>query len=216
MLNDFFREKGFEIKRCSDVGSLNDNFDLLNVHPWFPARTYLDVCFLSKEKILKKHNTGQIYKYLCSEALPIKIAFIGRTYRKTKESCCSDSITFQYDGIIVDESVSLVYGKQLIEEIIINVLGIKRIRTVIKFFPYADPGFMLQGECPVCLGEGCPHCDGSGYLNLCAYGILHQNLLPLSNLHEHKNILGFTFCFNLSKITLIKYKLHDVHDLFFL
>ena len=215
-LNDYFRKKGFEIKRCPEVGSLNDNFDMLNVHPWFPARTYSDIWFLNKEKILKKHNTGQIYNYLNSETPPIKIAFIGRTYRNIKVSCCSDSITFQYDGLIVDKSISLDSGRQLIEEIVINVLGIMNIRTVVKFFPYADPGFVLQAECPICFGKGCQHCDGKGYLNLCAYGILHQNLLPLITLKESENFLGFTFCFNISKIALIKYKMHDVHDLFFL
>ena len=214
-LNEYLRRRGFKIEQCRDVGTLDDNFDVLNVHSWFPARTYSDVCFLNANKILKKHNTGQIYNLLRKQGVPIKTAFVGQTYRKVKETCCTDRITFQYDGIIVCNEISLSSGRSMIEEIIHSVIGIQNTRTICKFFPYADPGFVLQGTCPNCLGKGCGRCEWKGYLNLCAYGIFHPNVLSTAVAIEDCDAVGFSFCFNISKIAFLKYGLLDIHDLFY-
>ena len=213
-LNGYLRERGFIIESVGDVGSIDDNFDTLGVHPWFPARSYSDVCFLNSEKILKKHNTGAIYSILKERGAPCRAALLGRSFRCVTESRVTDLITFQYDGIMLDEGVSLSRGASMVNDIIHNIFGISDTRTVSKFFPYADPGFVIQGRCPDCLGRGCKRCEGKGYLNLCAYGILHPRIVGAALSVKDSSAVGFSFCFNLSKIAVLKYDIRDVHELF--
>ena len=214
-IDEWLEKRGFRIEKSKDIGSIADNFDILNVHPWFPARAYSDLVYLNDSYIFNKHNTGQIYNLLSTYGSPCKLALFGRTYRKTKESFCTDQITFQYDGLIVNKTISLNCGKELIEELINSVMDISNTRTVYKFFPYADPGFLLQGLCPDCDGAGCYRCDGKGYYNICAYGILHPNIISNALGNYDQDLIGFSFCLNLSKIALLKYNIFDIHDLFY-
>jgi len=213
-LNKRLQEQGFMIVNTTDLASIHDNFDVLNVHSMFDARDYRDVFSVTETQILKKHNTGFEYKALSLFGAPLKIAFLGRSYRNIIETPENDIITFQYEGVIADEGISFVIGKKLIDFLVSDILPDTSTRIISKFFPYVEPGYMLQIPCSKFSGEGSESCFQLSYVNACAFGMLHPNIIEYA-LGKSNNIRAFSFCFNLSQIACVKNKLSDIHDIFF-
>lgn len=211
-LNSYFIEQGFQIVSTTDIDSIHNNFDVLNVHSMFDARAYDDIFFINDTQILKKHNTGFEYKSLKQFGAPLRLAFLGRSYRKIKETKKYDVITFQYEGIIADKDITFIKGKKMIDDIMSGFLPSLKLRSISKFFPYAEPGYMVQIPCTLCGGKGCEDCLSTGYVNGCAYGMLHREIVD-SALGENSHIKAFSFCFNLSQIACAKYNIDDIHKI---
>lgn len=212
ILNSYFIEQRFQIVNTRDIDSIHGNFDVLNVHSMFDARAYNDIFFINDTQILKKHNTGFEYKSLKQYGAPLRLAFLGRSYRKIKETKKYDAVTFQYEGIIADNDISFVKGKKMIDGIMSRLLPNIKTRTISKFFPYAEPGYMVQIPCSLCGGVGCDECLDTGYVNGCAYGMLHRQIVD-SALGENNLVNVFSFCFNLSQIACAKYNINDIHQI---
>ena len=64
----------------------------------------------------------------------------------------------------------------------------------------------------ICGGKGCPTCKNSGWIELCPCGMIHPNVLSMSNIDPEK-YSGFAFGIGLTRLAMMKYKIGDIRVL---
>ena len=67
-----------------------------------------------------------------------------------------------------------------------------KVRLRPGFFPFVEPGFELDISCLICVGEGCPSCKHSGWLELCPCGMIHPEVLKAGGI-DPDEYTGFAF-----------------------
>lgn len=61
-------------------------------------------------------------------------------------------------------------------------------------------------------GKGCPTCKNSGWVELMPCGMVHPEVLKMSNIDPDK-YSGFAFGIGLTRLAMMKYKIKDIRVL---
>jgi phenylalanyl-tRNA synthetase alpha chain len=80
------------------------------------------------------------------------------------------------------------------------------------YFPFVEPGFELDIRCFICDGVGCPVCKQSGWVELLPCGLVHPNVLRLSNI-DPEQWGGFAFGLGLTRLAMMRYGIDDIRHL---
>ncbi len=215
-----FRTMGFNIEDYSEIVTDYECFEALNIPKDHPARDMQDTYYLENGQLLKSHTSAAqnaIYKKykdaLINDGMPIKAIFPGRCFRNEATDACHENTFFQMEGVMVDKDISIsnliYFMKTMLSEVFRQDINV-RLRP--GFFPFVEPGFELDISCLICGGEGCPSCKHSGWLELCACGMIHPEVLKAGEIDPEK-YTGFAFGLGLTRLAMMKYGIKDIRDL---
>ncbi|MDO2247294.1 phenylalanine--tRNA ligase subunit alpha, partial [Escherichia coli] len=55
-----------------------------------------------------------------------------------------------------------------------------------SFFPFTEPSAEVDIQCVICSGNGCRVCKQTGWLEVMGCGMVHPNVLRMSNIDPEK------------------------------
>lgn len=212
-IEDVFVSMGFAIEDGNEVETEYNNFDAVNVPKNHPARDMQDTFWLNNGQLLKTHTSASQNRILKKYGSPCRVIFPGRCFRNEALDNSHENTFFQLEGIMVDKNISvsnlIYFMKKMLSEVFEKEVEV-RLRP--GFFPFVEPGFELDAECPFCDGKGCSTCKGSGWIELCPCGMIHPNVLKMAGIDPEENS-GFAFGLGFDRLVMIKAGFKDIRVL---
>ncbi len=205
-----FTGMGFQIEEGPEVESDYYNFEALNFPPDHPARDMQDTFHLPDVKRLLRTHTSPVQPRAMERyGPPLSVLAPGRVYR-----CDSDvthsPVFHQVEGFTIDRKVTMGDLKGTLQTFIHRLYGSKtNVRLRPSFFPFVEPGAELDVSCIICGGKGCRVCKNSGWLEILGAGMIHPNVLKLSNI-DPDEWSGFAFGMGIERIAMLKYGVDDI------
>ncbi|OGC50100.1 phenylalanine--tRNA ligase subunit alpha [candidate division WWE3 bacterium RIFCSPHIGHO2_01_FULL_40_23] len=214
MMNEFFKYHGYSIAEGPDIELDLYNFEKTNLPKDHPARDLQDTIYIeSPEILLRTHTSSVETRILSTHKPPLRFVVPGVSFRNEIINPSNHAIFQQYQGVCVDENISMANLKATLEEFAKFLYGEDtktRFRT--KYYPEVEPGAGMDILCTFCKGEGCRICKMRGWIEILGSGMIHRNLLEKCGLDYHK-WSGFAFGMGLDRIIMTKFNISDIRSL---
>ena len=212
-LVNIFRGMGFSIEDGNEIETEYNNFEAVNIPKFHPARDMQDTFYLNNGQVLKTHTSASQNRIMRKYGAPLKAIFPGRCFRNEEIDASHENTFFQLEGMMIDKNVSIsnliYFMKTMLSEVFEKEVNV-RLRP--GFFPFVEPGFELDCQCPYCDGEGCRVCKHSGWIELCPCGMIHPNVLSMGGI-DPEEYQGFAFGLGLSRLVMMTYGFSDIRHL---
>ena len=212
-IEDLFTSLGFAVLDGPEVETEEHNFDALNIPPTHPARDMQDTFWLSDGHLLRTHTSPVQVRGLRKYGPPLRMIAPGRVFRNEEVDASHEHTFYQVEGMMVDRSVSVAnliyFMKTLLSSIFERDVTV-RLRP--GYFPFVEPGFELDIRCLICGGTGCPVCKQSGWVELLPCGLVHPNVLRMSDI-DPDVWGGFAFGLGLTRLAMMRYGIDDIRQL---
>jgi len=212
-IEDLFTSMGFAVLYGPEVESEEHNFDALNIPPTHPARDMQDTFWLSNGHLLRTHTSPVQVRGMRALNAPLRMIAPGRVFRNEEVDASHEHTFYQVEGMMIDRDVSvanLIYFMKTL------LSGIFRRDVTVRlrpgYFPFVEPGFELDIRCLICDGAGCPVCKQSGWVELLPCGLVHPNVLRMSNI-DPEQWGGFAFGLGLTRLAMMRYGIDDIRHL---
>ena len=163
IVEDAFLGLGYEIRDDREVETVEYNFDKLAFPPTHSARSPRDTFFFDETHVLRTETSPSQIHILEEKAPPIYMVSIGRVYRRDAITATRYPIFHQFEGLAVDEGITLADLKGTLLHVMRALYGPdRRVRFRTHYFPFTEPSIEPDVSCGVCGGEGCRTCRHSG------------------------------------------------------
>ena len=215
-LVDLFTAMGFTWADGPEIESDFFNFQALNIPDDHPARESQDTFWLEDGNLLRTHTSPvQVRTMLRATAddgfePPLKVIVPGRCFRAEDVDASHEHTFYQMEGLVVDRDVStanLIHTmKTCLREILQREVEV-RLRP--GFFPFVEPGFELDVNCPFCSGKGCSVCKHSGWIEILPCGMVHGHVLRAGGI-DPDEYTGFAFGMGLQRVVMLRYGIDDI------
>jgi phenylalanyl-tRNA synthetase alpha chain len=212
-IEDLFTSLGFAVLYGPEVETEEYNFDALNIPPTHPARDMQDTFWLSNGHLLRTHTSPVQVRGMRTLGAPLRMIAPGRVFRNEEVDASHEHTFYQLEGMMIDREVSVAnliyFMKTLLSGIFKRDVTV-RLRP--GYFPFVEPGFELDIHCLICDGVGCPVCKHSGWVELLPCGLVHPNVLRMSNI-DPEQWGGFAFGLGLTRLAMMRYGIDDIRHL---
>ncbi len=215
-IEDVYKSMWFIIDYGHEIVTKFENFESVNIPLSHPATEMHDTIYLEDKDpswqnlILRTHNSAHQVQDIMKYGVPLKLWSPGRVYRFDSMDASHD-VMFQYaEGIIVDKNLGIAHFKDTMQKLLSAILWkniIIRMRP--SYFPFVEPGFEIDAQCPICGGTWCSLCKGSGWIELLGAGMIHPKVLINAWL-DPKEWSGFARWVGVSRLAAIKYGIKDI------
>lgn len=205
-----FKEMGFSVQYTPHIESEHYNFGALNFEDDHPARDMQDTFYLSKDMLLRTHNSNIQVRMLEKEPLPIRVVCPGKTFRNENISARSHVFFHQIDGIYVDKDVSFSDLIATLNAFFNKFFGQKiKMRFRSSYFPFVEPGLEGDIECLVCSAKGCPICKNTGWLEVIGAGMVHPNVLKAGGV-DPEVYSGYAWGMGIERLQMLLNNISDI------
>jgi phenylalanyl-tRNA synthetase alpha chain len=212
-----FQTIGFSIAYGPEIEDEWHNFSSLNFAENHPARDMQDTFFVDKNPqgnfALRTHTSSVQIRLMEKEPVPIRSLMPGRVYRNEAVSARSNCFFHQIEGLYIDENVSFADLKQTLYYFVSQFFGEREIRFRPSYFPFTEP----SAEMDIFLGTETEQdyklTKGTGWLEILGCGMVDPNVLINCNIDPEK-YTGFAFGMGIDRITMLKYGIKDIRQLF--
>ncbi|HEB53317.1 MAG TPA: phenylalanine--tRNA ligase subunit alpha [bacterium] len=230
-LVDLFTSMGFRWEDGPEVESEYYNFDALNIPGDHPARESQDTFWLDDGNLLRTHTSPVQVRTLQRLTRsggfepPLKVIVPGRCFRSETVDKTHEHTFYQMEGLVVDRvrrgpdgstgvsTANLIHTMKTCLRVILERDVEVRLRP--GFFPFVEPGFELDVNCPFCCGagvvqgKGCSVCKQSGWIEILPCGMVHPNVLREGGL-DPEDYTGFAFGMGLQRVVMLRYGIDDI------
>ncbi len=213
-LCDIFRSMGFEIAEGPEVEYDVYNFQKLNIPENHPARDTQDTFYINDKVLLRSQTSPVQVRVMEKQRPPIRIVSPGRVYRADEVDATHSPMFHQFEGLVVDKGITMSDLKGMLETFAKQMFGEKtRIRFRPHHFPFTEPSAEVDVSCFVCGGKGCRVCKNEGWIEILGAGMVHPNVLRGCDI-DPEIYSGFAFGMGIERITMIKYGIDDMRNLY--
>lgn len=183
---------GFEAVEGPEVEYDYYNFEALNIPRDHPARDKFNTLWIANPKgddpdkpvLLRTHTSPMQIRVMEKRKPPVRVVVPGRCYRFEATDATHESIFFQYEGLAIDEQLSMADLKGVLYSFARQVFGGERkVRFRPDYFPFTEPSAEIAFDCFVCDGSGttntgrCATCGGAGWIEAAGCGMVHPEAL---------------------------------------
>ena len=209
---EIFADMGFSVAEGPDIETDENNFDKLNIPAEHPARQDHDTFYFSPREdgsrlLLRTHTSPVQIRTMMSQKPPIRIIAPGRVYR-----CDSDQthtpMFHQIEGLVIDETAHMGHLKWVLEEFCKAFFEVDdvKMRFRASHFPFTEPSMEVDIDAAAIGKPG-------RWLEILGSGMVHPNVIRNCGLDPDK-YQGFAFGMGLDRITMLKYAIPDLRDMF--
>jgi phenylalanyl-tRNA synthetase alpha chain len=216
-LEDTFVSMGFAVAEGPEAETDWYNFEALNMPPAHPARGMWDTLYLKlgqPETVLLRTHTSPVQIRLMQQGdLPIYAVMPGRCYRRDTPDARHLPVFHQIEGLVVDVGVTFGDLAGVIEAFTTSFFGSgihSRLRP--SYFPFTEPSAEFEVTCPICGGDGCRTCSGSGWIELGGCGMVDPNVFAAVGI-DPEVYSGFAFGFGIDRLAQVRTQLSDMRTL---
>jgi phenylalanyl-tRNA synthetase alpha chain len=182
---------------------------MVNIPLDHPARDLMDTFWLNDGRLLRTHTSAGQARVMTNRKPPFRILIPGRVFRHEATDASHETTFYQYEGLFVDDKVSLVEFKGVISEILPKLLKKEvKIRLRPSYFPFVEPGVEIDVSCFFCK-TGCSVCKQSGWLEVMGAGMVHPNVLRNVNI-DPKKYRGFAFGGSIDRLAMLRFGIKDI------
>lgn len=221
-LVDLFTSMGFQWEDGPEVESEYFNFDALNIPADHPARETQDTFWLEPvpglpRALLRTHTSPVQVRTMQRLAKggfqpPLRVIVPGRCFRSETVDKTHEHTFYQMEGLVIDRGIStanLIHTMKTCLRVILEREVQVRLRP--GFFPFVEPGFELDVNCPFCHGKGCSVCKQSGWIEILPCGMVHANVLRQGGI-DPEQYTGFAFGMGLQRVVMLRYGIDDIRQ----
>jgi len=210
-IEDVFISMGYAIVDSPEIEDEFTNFEALNIPADHPARDMQDTLWLDlPDRLMRTHTSNAQIRFMQKHEPPLAILAPGRAYRYEATDATHDYVFMQTEGLLIGEDISmgnLFATTRVFLEALFETKNIK-IRIRPSYFPFVEPGVEIDMQCIFCK-KGCSICKGSRWIEIVGAGLVHPNVLKACKVDSEK-YNGFAFGFGLTRLTMLKYGIHDI------
>jgi phenylalanyl-tRNA synthetase alpha chain len=144
---------------------------------------------------------------MLSQKPPIRIIVPGRVYRIDSDATHTPMF-HQVEGLVIDEHTHLGHLKWCLEEFCKAFFEVPdlRMRFRASHFPFTEPSMEVDLDASAIGKPG-------QWLEILGSGMVHPNVIRNCGLDPEK-YQGFAFGMGLDRITMLKYGIPDLRDMF--
>jgi phenylalanyl-tRNA synthetase alpha chain len=229
-----FAGMGFEAVEGPEVEWDYYNFEALNIPPDHPARDKFSTLWVNAEGTLEKalaatgtsgrviaepsrrqpillrtHTSPMQIRVMEQRSPPVRVVVPGRCYRFEATDASHESVFFQYEGLAVDEQLSMADLKGVLYSFARQLFGGERkVRFRPDYFPFTEPSAEIAFDCFVCDGTGtsdagrCATCAGSGWIEAAGCGMVHPHALRRVG-YDPSKVQGFAFGGGVERLAML-------------
>jgi len=199
-----FKCLGYSVRTGPLVESDWNNFQALNVPDNHPSRDLQDTFYIDSDYVLRTHTSPIQVRTMLTEDPPLAILAPGKVFRRDND--VSHSPTFhQIEGMFIDTHVSMAHLKGALSYFVKELFGSKtRVRFRPSYFPFTEPSAEYDCSCPICRMKGCSMCQQSGWMEIGGCGLMHPQVLEMSNISS-KKWEGFAFGLGIERLAIVYY-----------
>lgn len=205
-------EIGFEIYRSPEVETDENNFELLNIPAYHPARDMWDTFYTTEPGVLLRTHTspGQIHAMRQFAPNPVRVALPGMCFRYEQVSARSEIQFNQIELLAIGKNITFGDLKGTLQEFARRLFG-KEVRTRFRpsYFPFTEPSAEMDVECFLCGGKGCSMCKNSGWLEILGCGMVHPTVLENGG-YDPREFTGFAAGMGPERITILRHAIDDI------
>jgi len=209
---EIFGDMGFAIAEGPDIETDDFNFTKLNIPPEHPARQDHDTFYFPAKPdgarlLLRTHTSPVQIRTMLAQKPPIRIIVPGRVYRIDSDATHTPMF-HQIEGLVIDESTHLGHLKWCLEEFCKAFFEVDEVRMRFRasHFPFTEPSMEVDIDAAAIGKPG-------QWLEILGSGMVHPNVLANCGLDPHR-YQGFAFGMGLDRITMLKYAIPDLRDMF--
>lgn len=207
-------DMGFQIYRSPDVETDENNFELLNIPPYHPARDMWDTFHTTTPGVLLRTHTspGQIRAMREFAPEPIRVILPGMVYRYEQVSARSETQFTQVELLSIGKNITFGDLKGTLTDFARRMYG-DNVRTRLRpsYFPFTEPSAEMDVECFVCGGKGCQICKYSGWLEILGCGMVHPVVLQNGG-YDPKVYSGFAAGMGPERISILRHRIDDIRN----
>ncbi|MCL4368396.1 MAG: phenylalanine--tRNA ligase subunit alpha [Actinobacteria bacterium] len=207
-------EMGFQVYRSPDVETDANNFELLNMPAYHPARDMVDTFYTTTPGVVLRTHTspGQIRVMRERAPEPIRVVLPGMCYRYEQITARSEIQFNQVEGLAVGHAITFGDLKGTLASFARRLFG-QHVRTRFRaaHFPFTEPSAEVDVECFVCGGVGCSICKGTGWLEILGSGMVHPTVLSNGG-YDPAEFSGFAFGMGPERIAMLRHRINDIRN----
>lgn len=205
---------GYEVVEGPEIEYDLYNFEKLNIPANHPAKDEQDTFYVNKDIVLRTQTSPVQVREMEKGKLPIRMIAPGRVFRSDEVDATHSPSFHQVEGLVIDKNITFADLKGTLAEFAKELFGPE---TKVKFrphhFPFTEPSAEVDVSCFKCGGQGCRFCKGSGWIEILGCGMVHPDVLRMSNI-DPDEYSGFAFGAGLERIALLKYEIDDMRLLY--
>jgi phenylalanyl-tRNA synthetase alpha chain len=210
IVEDSFLGLGYEIRDDPEVETVEYNFDKLAFAPTHSSRSPRDTFYFDDTHLLRTETSPSQIHILEEKEPPIYMVSIGRVYRRDAITATRYPIFHQFEGLAVDEGITLADLKGTLLHVMRALYGPeRRVRFRTHFFPFTEPSIEPDVSCGICGGAGCRTCKYSGWLEMGGAGVVDPQVFENVGV-DTERWSGFAFGCGLERAAQLR---HDIPDI---
>lgn len=208
-----FERLGFTIEAGPEMETEYNNFEALNIPATHPARDMQDTFWVKNGMVLRTHTSPVQHRSMLKFGAPLRVIAPGRCFRYETIDASHETTFHQVEGLMIDRGISLpnliAMANTLLNEVMKREV---KLRVRPGYFPFVEPGIEIDMNCQICGGKGCATCRRSGWIEVLPAGMVHPNVLKAGKI-DTEEYTGFAFGLGLTRLTMMKYGIHDIRVL---
>jgi phenylalanyl-tRNA synthetase alpha chain len=209
---EIFADMGFAVAEGPDIETDDLNFTRLNIPAEHPARQDHDTFYLrprpdGSRMLLRTHTSPVQIRTMMSQKPPIRIIAPGRVYRMDSDATHTPMF-HQIEGLVIDETTHLGHLKWCLEEFCKAFFEVDRVKMRFRasHFPFTEPSMEVDIDAAAIGKPG-------RWLEILGSGMVHPTVIANCGL-DPERYQGFAFGMGLDRITMLKYGIPDLRDMF--
>jgi phenylalanyl-tRNA synthetase alpha chain len=208
---DIFLGMGFQVYESPEVETDENNFELLNIPQYHPARDMWDTFWVSDGVVLRTHTSpGQIRCMREQHPHPIRVILPGKVYRYEQVTPRSEHQFYQIEGLVVGRHIRITDLVGTLREFANQMYGQGRtLRVRSSYFPFTEPSIEVDMDCTLCGGKGCRVCKFTGWLEIAGAGMVHPVVLRNGG-YDPEQWSGFAFGLGVERPALLFHGIQDI------
>lgn len=205
---------GYEVVEGPEIETDYYNFEALNIPADHPAKDEQDTFYINGDYLLRTQTSGTQVHVMEKGRLPIRMIAPGRVFRADEVDATHSPSFHQIEGLVVDKHITFADLKGTLAEFSRELFGPDtKVRFRPHHFNFTEPSAEMDVSCFKCGGKGCRFCKGEGWIEILGCGMVHPNVLKMSNI-DPEEYSGFAFGIGLERIALLKYEIDDMRLLY--
>lgn len=205
---------GYEVVEGPEIETDYYNFEALNIPADHPAKDEQDTFYISGDYLLRTQTSGTQVHVMEKGKLPIRMIAPGRVFRSDEVDATHSPSFHQIEGLVIDKHITFADLKGTLAEFAKELYGDDiKVRFRPHHFNFTEPSAEMDVSCFKCGGSGCRFCKGTGWIEILGCGMVHPNVLKMSNI-DPEEYTGFAFGVGLERIALLKYEIDDMRLLY--
>lgn len=205
---------GYEVVEGPEIETDYYNFEALNIPADHPAKDEQDTFYITGDYLLRTQTSGTQVHVMERGKLPIRMIAPGRVFRSDEVDATHSPSFHQIEGLVIDKHITFADLKGTLAEFAKELYGEDiKVRFRPHHFNFTEPSAEMDVSCFKCGGSGCRFCKGTGWIEILGCGMVHPNVLKMSNI-DPEEYSGFAFGVGLERIALLKYEIDDMRLLY--